>query len=190
MNRLDVPLPERMRKLDRDPRGYPIPFIVLRDNEGRAHFTINDTAKVQITLRRDLCAICGQKLLRGRWYVGGPGSAFHPDGAYIDGPLHFECAQYALQVCPYLAAPKYAGRLDMKTVDPAKLPGTAMFMDQTLDPRRPEVFVAVMATGHTQTENGYLQPKRPYMRAQIWQEGKLIEELDREAVLYAYKKFA
>jgi hypothetical protein len=79
----DISLPERMQKLDRDGRGLPIPVIVLRDNEGTPHFTINDDRKVSRCLAEDRCAICGQKLFRGRWFVGESLSAFHLRGAYI-----------------------------------------------------------------------------------------------------------
>lgn len=36
-------IPAQMQHLDRDKRGLPIPFIVLRDNDNKPHFTINDT---------------------------------------------------------------------------------------------------------------------------------------------------
>jgi hypothetical protein len=174
-----VPIPERMAQLPRDPRGYPIPFIVLRDADNRPHFTINDTTSVEFAIRHDLCAICGSKLFRGRWFVGGTGSAFHEHGAYIDGPVHGDCAEYALQVCPYLAAPKYAGRLDAKTLDPAKLPASIILKDNTLDPRRPEHFVAVLATGQRRTGHGHFVPKRPYLAASVWKGGECEARLNR-----------
>src|SRR5215472_13925800 len=96
-------VPSRMAHLPLDPRGYPIPANVYRDAQGRPHFTINDDRKRLEQLRRDACPICDQSLYIGRWFVGGPLSAFHPNGAYIDLPMHHECATYALQVCPYLA---------------------------------------------------------------------------------------
>ena len=112
-----MPLPERMQALDKDRRGLPIPFLVVRDPDGGAHFTINDESKRQRCLKENLCAICGQPLHRGRWYVGGSLGAFHEHGRYVDPPLHRECTEYGLQVCPYLAAPKYTGRLDESTYD-------------------------------------------------------------------------
>ena len=42
-----IPVPARMQQLPRDQRGYPVPVIVLRDNSGRPHFTMNDEAKRQ-----------------------------------------------------------------------------------------------------------------------------------------------
>ena len=180
-----VPLPERMQKLDRDRRGLPIPFLVVRDPGGGAHFTMNDEIKRQRCLKEDLCAICGQKLFRGKWYVGGPLSAFHPNGRYVDTPLHHDCMEYALQVCPYLAAPKYTGRLEDSTFDSEKYPGNVVIVDETMDPTRPPIFVGVMAIGHRLSRNGihqYLQPNKPYRAVQYWRRGERISEREGEAI--------
>lgn len=175
----DVPIPERMKHLDRDARGLPIPYIVLRHNDGSPVFTANDTAKVQECIRKDLCAISGQKLLRGRWFVGGPMSAFHPEGWYLDTPLHFECMRYAMQVCPYIAASKYTGRLDDSKIDPAKLDaGVVGLLDSTVLPDRPKLFVAVMSTGQEVKNAGYgthyIRPARPYRNVEFWQHGNML----------------
>jgi hypothetical protein len=102
-----IPIPERMKHLGIDRRGYPIPWSVYRDPDGRPHFTIFNNVLRARGIRDDLCGICGTKLFRGRWFVGGPVSAFDPRGTYIDPPMHHECSSYALTVCPYLAAPNY-----------------------------------------------------------------------------------
>ena len=163
-------------KLPRDQRGYIIPWVVYRDRDGRAHFTINDDAKREHVLKHDLCPICGKKLFRGRWFVGGPASAFHPRGAYIDPPMHYECAHYALEVCPYLAAPNYSKRLDDKLLPEGEAP---MLMDPTMDPTRPDVFVAVMATGQRIRRESifqsYITPKRPYLRVEFWRHGRQVD---------------
>lgn len=176
-------IPERMMRLDRDRRGYPIPWIVFRDDDNQPHFTINDTRKVLRCASEDRCSICGEKLLRGRWFIGGPKSALHPQGAYIDPPLHHECMQFAARTCPYLVRASYAGRLDAATLDPAKAKGVIGFQDTTMDPTRPACFVAVMAVGQSRTPNGYLVPKRPYRRLEIWKDGALIEVFDAEQIM-------
>lgn len=171
------PIPDRMKHLDLDHRGYPIPWTVFRDDDGKPHFTINNEFKVYRAMHEELCSICGVKLLRGRWFIGGPGSALHPNGAYIDPPLHHECMQFAASVCPYLISSKYTGRLDGATLDPAKAKGVIGLLDTTLDPTRPTVFVAVMAVGQSLTPNGYVVPKRPYRRMEIWKDGVMLREL-------------
>ncbi|MCV9964336.1 hypothetical protein OIU34_20830 [Pararhizobium sp. BT-229] len=108
MQQKTVSIPERMRALPIDPRGYPVPVNVTRDRHGKPNFATNDETVRQTLFREDRCGICGEKLLRGRWSIGGPGSALHPDGAFLDPPMHYECAQYAVQVCPYLAMPTYS----------------------------------------------------------------------------------
>lgn len=174
---MNIPVPPlRMQHLEKDRRGYPIPVTVYRDGSGRPHFTINEEAKRQLIIAKDLCPICGEKLLRGRWFVGGPQSAFHPSGVYIDPPMHGECARYALQVCPYLAAPSFTKRIDDKTLS-EKDAGTMMLVDPTVIPERPDYFVAVMATAvHKIGDNQvrYLKPVRPYSNVEFWKDGKQI----------------
>jgi hypothetical protein len=166
-----------MRRLERDPRGYPVPFFALRDDQGRPHFTVIDGAKQTLAMVRDLCAICGQPLLRCRWFVGGPMSAFHPLGDFGDGPMHAECANYALRVCPYLAVPNYAGLIGARAIDPSN---KARIVSDDVEPDRPQIFVAALATGQTYTMFGHSKPHRPYLRAQLWQRGEILMELDRK----------
>jgi hypothetical protein len=173
-----IKVPDQMKHLERDERGYPIPYIVLRDNDNKPHFTINDIRKVERCKTADVCAICGKGLFRGRWFVGGPGSALHPNGAYIDPPLHHECMQFALQTCPYLISAKYTKRIDGKTLDPAKADGIIGLLDTTMDPSRPQIFVGVMAIGQTYTARGYIVPNRPYRKMEFWRNGVLERSLD------------
>jgi hypothetical protein len=180
-----IPIPERMAHLERDRRGYPIPEAVYRDQAGRPHFAVNDEVIRQRHLERELCPICGGKLHRGRWFVGGPLSAFSESGLYIDPPMHAECARYALQACPYLAAPNYS---QDKRIDAATLPvddPNVIVMDPTMIPERPEVFVAVMSIGQRlqmgDLPNGgrwirYVAPVRPVRRAEFWRHGLLLDQ--------------
>lgn len=85
------------------------------------HFAINNDLLALKCLREKL-PVCGYRLDKVIWFVGGPRSAFHGFGRYLDPPMREECATYALQVCPYLAAPNYSGRVDAAGLDPTKLP--------------------------------------------------------------------
>ena len=182
----DVPIPPRMQHLPRDRRGLPIPFVVLRDKDDQPHFTINDTTKSLYCLKHDLCPISGTPLSRGRWFVGGPLSAFHQDGAYVDLPSHLDCIEYALQVCPYLAAPKYARRLDDATVDYERLDHKVL-VDPSMNPDRPPLFVAVMAIGQSVRHLGFgqfrLRPKRPYRRVEFWRYGARLSQEEGERLV-------
>jgi hypothetical protein len=182
-----IEVPNRMQHLERDHRGYPIPFVVLRDNEGTPHFTINDEHKVMRCRKNDLCPICGRELLRGRWFLGGPMSALHPRGAYIDPPLHHECMRFAVQTCPYLINAKYTKRIDDKKLDRSKIPDTMILVDPTLDPTRPKIFIAAMAVGQTYTEDGYVVPKHPYRGLEFWRDGKMEQKFERNQIPIAMK---
>jgi hypothetical protein len=173
-----IEMPERIAKLPRDSRGYPIPYNIVRGNDGTPMFTINDSRKHMECLLGNLCPLCGEVLGRWKWFVGGPLSAFHPKGAYIDLPGHSQCERFALQTCPYLAAPRYLGRVDV--IHGEKLPPSTVLVDDTMIPERPEFFVAV-ASRHVEIQADpespllpYVRPVRPLLGYEFWQHGKKI----------------
>jgi hypothetical protein len=186
----ETPIPKRMRGLAKDSRGYPIPFIIQRDAAGCPHFAINDTYRVTRCLDEHRCAICGNRLDPVKWLVGGPLSAFHPNGAYIDSALHHECMTYALQVCPYLAAPRYKGDA-VKTLDPTPFDPDMAFVDQTpaMFPDRPVLFVAVGTTRiHRVSNDSHAEahdhsvPERPYVAVEYWRQGVLLDPVEGHAL--------
>lgn len=189
----DVPIPPRMAHLEKDRRGYPIPANVLRDIKGEPAFTVNDTAwvvRTQIEAPVPVCGICGTDLEIGDMhFLGGPASAFHPQGVYLDGPVHEECGQYALMVCPYLALPRYAKRLDAKG---AKNPlPIDVEVDWTQYEGRPTCFVMGRAVSFsiTNVQNPALRRFHPvgalgaetpisakFVSIQVWKEGQPVED--------------
>lgn len=139
--RLAVEIPKIMRTVERDHRGFPIPYIVLRDRTDRPQFTINDQRKVELARRKRLCSICGKKLAAAVWFVGGSRCFMHPQGGFVDGPMHHECAVYALRVCPFLAAPSYGKRIDDRLLAPGAEPeGMGLLKVAHMLPDRPERF--------------------------------------------------
>lgn len=64
-------VPDRILRLPRDPRGIPIPWNALRTEEA-VFFTVNDDRRGWRALREGLCPICGERLGRWLWFVGGP----------------------------------------------------------------------------------------------------------------------
>lgn len=172
-----VEIPKRMRKLERDRRGYPIPKSVFRDSTGKPHFQISDQTELRRLLKFDLCGMCGAKLKPSRWFVGGPKSAFYVQGAYFDPPMHDECAHYALQVCPYLAAPTYSKRIEDKTIKD----GSQTIVDERVEVERPPVFVAVEATGQT-LHDRLIIPKQPYAKIEYWLHGTQMSQAEGEAM--------
>lgn len=139
--RLTVPIPKLMRTLERDPRGYPIPFIVLRDKSGRPQFTINDVRKTEPARIKRLCQICGKKLEKLVWFVGGARCFTLAQGAFVDGPVHHECGQYALQVCPFLALANYSKLIDDRLLKPGDRPDDLVLARVPhMPPNQPERF--------------------------------------------------
>jgi hypothetical protein len=180
----NFPVPDRMSHLPRDRRGYPIFYGAFVDEDGTPHFTINDERKRDLMVKHDLCSICGSKLFRGRWFAGGPASAFHERGCYVDMPMHDECLHYALKICPYLAAPNWAQEIGPQKAKQVKT--AIVTIDHTMIPGRPPVFVAVMAVGQTmvgnaQTEFGehtgqYVKPAKPYRKVEYWRDGEQLPD--------------
>jgi hypothetical protein len=165
-----------MAHLPRDPRGYPIPWTVYRDAAGRAHFTINDEHRRLQCVLDKRCSICGERLFPSRlWFVGGPFSAFHERGAYLDPPMHIECARYSLQVCPYLALASYRGLISDRTLsadDPIGL------VERTAMPDRPLLFVCALARDAAMLPSNVIVPARPFLRVEFWRHGARLTDAE------------
>lgn len=182
--RLDVPIPKGMRTLRRDSRGYPVPYIVLMDKSGTPQFTINDSRKVMDCVRKMLCSICGKRVPLNRvggniepyfWFVGGSRCFLHPHGAFLDPPLHLECAEYALQVCPFLAASRYMRRIDDAKLKPRDTPeGMAIAREEFVQPSLPERFGLGLTHDFDITERG-LYVVHNWSYVEWWRGGERIE---------------
>lgn len=171
----NVPIPRLMQHLPLDQRGYPIFFGAYVDSTGTPFFTVNDEYKRYLMIKHDLCSICGKPLLRGRWFCGGPASALHERGCYIDMPMHDDCVHYALAVCPYLAAPNFGREVGIKKA--GQIADAVVVVDPTMIEGRPPLFVAVMATGQRMLDGDrYVKPKRPYLKTEYWQHGKRLPD--------------
>lgn len=190
----DVAVPFLMSKLPKDKRGYPIPVTVLMDEEGNPHFTVSNDKVRQDVIQHDKCALCGNKLYRFKWFVGGPKSAFAKDGAYFDPPMHKECAVYALQVCPWLAAPAYSRRIEGATLQPQNLPrGLSVAVDPSQAPERPPLFVAVASTVILANKDVtgafmHVKPKPPLTGVEFWRNGKRLTEKHPDVVSVVIKR--
>lgn len=172
-----------MQGLPKDDRGFPIPVIIFRDPAGKPLFTANDTRVVNHCAANDLCGICGSKLGDDSRVLGGPLSALHERGVYIDSPLHHECGQYALQVCPYLVLSAYKSKQDMALRLNDKYGGTTLFANPTLDPNRPLFFVFARISGFSRTSNGYIKPFKPFLDVEFWASSERISAIQaRELV--------
>lgn len=100
-----APIPPLMRTLRRDHRGIPITFTSLVLPDGRHDFTRMEMSRWFQCVDQRLCMLCGQKLVKKMWFIGGP-LCMH-NRFFFDLGMHEECARFALLVCPYLAVRSY-----------------------------------------------------------------------------------
>jgi len=101
--RNDLPaLPERMKKLPLDDRGYPVPWFV-HWQDGVPDFRVVGRNKVYDAYTKRLCWVCGETLGRHLWFVIGPMCAVNRITA--EPACHKECAEFAAMGCPFLTKP-------------------------------------------------------------------------------------
>ena len=195
----EVPIPMWMKNLPRDARGYPIPFIVQKSKDGLPLFTINNDDRRQYVINNDYCGICCRKLMRFRALVGGALAAFDEVGAYLDPAMHIECAQYAMKVCPFLAAPSYTKEISGKQ---AKQVDGPVLVDDQAKSGRPDgdLFCLVVCTKYETVQHDlaptytqYVRAIKPYVRVEYWRRGVQLSNeeglpLIKEALTKQYLK--
>lgn len=119
------PLPEYMLDLPIDERGYPIPFFVYRDKEGKPDFRIGSADRMRHALKHSLCWVCGKPFTnRRRTFVIGPMCAVNRLSA--EPPSHIECARFSAMACPFLTMPKMRRRDNDLPEDLREPAGTAL----------------------------------------------------------------
>lgn len=165
MNKNDVEVPSLIKDNCRQLRGYYVPFVIYKDD-----FKINDGRKLEECLRFNKCSICGQEMEEGkRWFVAGPGSLFHRDGAIIDLAVHYKCGRYALQVCPYLVYNSYNKKLDIEKLQ--KKHSDLILVDPTVELDRVPLFGLVNTEMSYRNGRGRIVLERPYKRVEFWKDG-------------------
>ena len=116
------PLPDYMRRLPLDHRGYPVPFFVtwldpddpdrdesLPAGEGVPEFRLMNPYALLRCIKENRCWLCGQKMGRYKAFVVGPMCAINKTGS--EPPSHTACAEFAVRACPWMLNPK-ANRRD------------------------------------------------------------------------------
>lgn len=185
-----VEIPQKMQHLPKDKRGYPVPHIILMSKDGEPNFIVNNDVEVWRCLSEKRCHVCGLKLEDDMWMLGGPKSAFHPRGAFNDGPVHKECGEYALQVCPYLAVSNYKGKQTMDDIAAGKFDSPVTLYNPTQDPNRVPFFVFAKVSDYNVSVNGinrYVKPVTPYLEVEYWNDGVRLNEKDVKLVVDSIK---
>lgn len=143
-----IATPECMQHLGKDARGYPIPYNVTRDKKGKPDFRVMDPVKWGDCVVYRKCALTGLPLGDDIAFVGGPMSM--QSRLFADAGMLPEAAEYALQVCPFLAAPNFS----YAEVGGGKLRGEAVRVDPAVSTTRPERFGLGITSSYQLAKNG------------------------------------
>jgi hypothetical protein len=105
-------LPERMKDLPVDARGYLVPWFVAwidgPDGGKVPEFRAMDGGKFVRAIREKLCWVCGQRLGSYLCFVIGPMCGINRVSS--EPPSHLECAQWSARNCPFLSRPQMVRR--------------------------------------------------------------------------------
>ncbi len=99
VKRPDIPVPLQMQNLPLTEGGYLKPWFVKGDD-----FRVTDGDKAGLAVTKQACWICGNPFDTPLYaMVGDAISAVAR--IYREPPCHKECAEYAMQVCPFILYP-------------------------------------------------------------------------------------
>jgi hypothetical protein len=96
-------MPDRIKALPRDHRGYPMPWFIHRTASSH-DFRVIGAGKIEQALALNLCWICGHSLGRNKTFIIGPMCSINRRSA--EPPSHYSCAVYAAKLCPFLSKPR------------------------------------------------------------------------------------
>ncbi len=116
-------LPPRIRMLQIDERGFPVPWFV-EWIDGKPEFRAADPRKLLRAIRERLCWICGGHLGSYMAFVVGPMCAINRISA--EPPSHQDCAEFASRACPFLVMPKMIRREAGLPEEIQPLPGISL----------------------------------------------------------------
>ena len=97
--------------------GMPVPASVFWIGD-KPDFRQIDPEKFLHHLKFKLCAICGTKLTHTCYWVGG--TKCTNSHYFTDGPMHQECAEMSIKLCPFLNKKKPTFRGDDIKVMPGQ----------------------------------------------------------------------
>lgn len=98
------PLPDFMKGLPIDPRGYPTPWFVATLPDGTRDFRLADGMKRMQAVQMKRCWICGGVLGAHLAFVMGPANVITRSTS--EPASHRSCADFAVAACPFMVLPK------------------------------------------------------------------------------------
>lgn len=107
------PIPQRISRLPRDKRGFPVPWFVQWE-DGKPLFPVMDPEKFRQAVTFNKCWVCGGPLGGFKAFVIGPMCVCNR--VTSEPPNHLDCARFAALNCPFLANPRVGRQLDGEEV--------------------------------------------------------------------------
>ena len=95
----EVPVPATIRELPLTEWGYFKPWFVEADD-----FRVVDGNKAWLSVSGQACWICGKPFTPGEYALVGDRNSVN-QRVYTEPPCHKDCAEYAMQVCPFILYP-------------------------------------------------------------------------------------
>ncbi len=103
-------LPDEMKSLKVDARGYPVPWFVQWFNGKPDHRVVNPK-RLDHAMANPVCWVCGGNLgLKVPTFIIGP--AGFTNGINSEPPSHPACAGFSIKGCPFLSNPNMKRRRD------------------------------------------------------------------------------
>jgi hypothetical protein len=143
-----TPLPDRMKDLGIDARGYPVPWFVPMVN-GQPEFRCMDARKLVLAVKAKLCWVCGQPLGTYKTFVTGPMCLI--SGTNAEPPSHWVCATWSARNCPFLSKPQMVRREN--DLPAAMEPGAGLAIQ-----RNPGVTAVATMRGYKVFDDGQGKP--------------------------------
>lgn len=147
-------------RLQRRPQwqGYPIPFFATQRTDGTWDFKVVSEPNRMRCAKESLCWVCGEPLLTPIVFLGGPAAT--EKLLYNDGPMHPECADDALALCPFMiGSMDYAKSFDLSKHEPGTEFVTGKNRPAGLVP--PDMIYRIVA-------NGFKIAVYPYNDQVVW----------------------
>lgn len=170
VNRLkhpEIPVPDNMKALSVTERGYFKPWFVKADD-----FRVVDPKKAALAVTKRACWICGNPFDGTRFaLVGSPLSAMFC--SFKEPPCHQDCAEYAMQVCPFILYPK-SKRRSAGLDDSNKLENVNRNLKVKIAPDNPGEYYLVVVSDFTYDQEKQLMKfgESEVIERQHWIGGK------------------
>lgn len=142
-----IAVPPRVAALPKDERGYPIQVTAGKGTDGKIDFRAISMSVWATCVKHRRCGVCGEPLGRFVAFVGGPQSM--ASRAFMDAGMHKDCAQYACQVCPFIAAPRFAYARALPVLE-----GQTVVINEAVSTNRPSYFGLGVTRYYSVVPNG------------------------------------